>query len=31
MIYLMDQEQPNAFAAGRNHQHGVVALTKKAL
>lgn len=26
-VYLMDQEQPNAFATGRNPEHGVIALT----
>ncbi len=26
-VYLMQQDQPNAFATGRNPQHGVVAVT----
>lgn len=26
-VYIMDQDQPNAFATGRNPEHGVVAVT----
>jgi heat shock protein HtpX len=26
-VYMMDQDQPNAFATGRNPEHGVVAVT----
>lgn len=26
-VYIMEQDQPNAFATGRNPQHGVVAVT----
>jgi len=26
-VYVMDEEQPNAFATGRNPEHGVVAVT----
>jgi len=26
-IYTMEADQPNAFATGRNPEHGVVALT----
>ena len=26
-VYVMDQEQPNAFATGRNPEHGAVAVT----
>ena len=26
-IYVMDEDQPNAFATGRNPEHGVVAVT----
>lgn len=26
-VYIMEQEQPNAFATGRNPKHGVVAVT----
>lgn len=26
-VYIMEQEQPNAFATGRNPEHGVVAVT----
>ena len=27
-IYIIDEDQPNAFATGRNPKHGVVAVTK---
>jgi len=27
-IYIIESEQPNAFATGRNPEHGVVAVTK---
>ena len=26
-VYMMEQDQPNAFATGRNPEHGVVAVT----
>ena len=26
-VYVMDEDQPNAFATGRNPEHGVVAVT----
>lgn len=26
-VYIMDEDQPNAFATGRNPEHGVVAVT----
>ena len=27
-IYIIESEQPNAFATGRNPEHGVVAVTR---